>query len=90
MPLADFISLTEPFGPPSPPAPLSDTTTTRVFSSCSALPRTDPWPGATPESSPVGLAFSPSVERQVVTCLWCGVWSRRRRCSGRWPIAPGG
>ena len=39
MPLANFISLTEPFGPPSPLAPLSETTTTRVFSSCSVCSR---------------------------------------------------
>ena len=32
MPLANFISLTDPFGPPSPEAPLSETTITRVFS----------------------------------------------------------
>ena len=32
MPLANFISLTEPFGPPSPLAPLSETTMTIVFS----------------------------------------------------------
>ena len=32
MPFANFISLTEPFGPPSPDAPLSDTSTTIVFS----------------------------------------------------------
>jgi hypothetical protein len=31
-PLANFISLTEPFGPPSPLAPLSETTMTSVFS----------------------------------------------------------
>ena len=39
MPLANFISLTEPFGPPSPLAPLSETTMTRVFSSCSVCSR---------------------------------------------------
>ena len=34
MPLANIISLTDPFGPPSPLAPLSDTTMTMVFSRC--------------------------------------------------------
>ena len=33
MPLANFISLTEPLGPPSPDAPLSETTTIMVLSS---------------------------------------------------------
>ena len=32
MPLANLFSLTEPLGPPSPLAPLSETTTTIVFS----------------------------------------------------------
>ena len=32
MPLRNFISLTEPSGPPSPLAPLSETTITIVFS----------------------------------------------------------
>ena len=32
-PLANFISFTEPFGPPSPLAPLSETTRMSVFSS---------------------------------------------------------
>ncbi len=32
-PFANFISLTEPFGPPSPLAPLSETTTIIVLSS---------------------------------------------------------
>jgi hypothetical protein len=35
MPLKNFISLTEPSGPPSPLAPLSETTKMRVFSSSS-------------------------------------------------------
>ena len=39
IPLANFISLTDPFGPPSPLAPLSDTTTIIVFSSCSVRSR---------------------------------------------------
>ena len=34
MPFMNFISLTEPSGPPSPLAPLSETTMTRVFSRC--------------------------------------------------------
>jgi len=34
MPFANFISLTDPSGPPSPLAPLSDTTITIVFSRC--------------------------------------------------------
>ena len=33
-PLKNLFSLTEPFGPPSPEAPLSDTSTMIVFSSC--------------------------------------------------------
>ena len=32
MPLMNFISLTEPLGPPSPEAPLSETTITIVLS----------------------------------------------------------
>ena len=32
MPLTNSISLTDPSGPPSPEAPLSETTTTIVFS----------------------------------------------------------
>ena len=39
MPLKNFISLTEPFGPPSPLAPLSETTTTIVLSSWSISAR---------------------------------------------------
>ena len=39
MPLANFISLTDPFGPPSPLAPLSDTTITMVFSRCPVASR---------------------------------------------------
>ena len=31
-PFANFISFTDPFGPPSPLAPLSETRTTIVFS----------------------------------------------------------
>ena len=34
MPLKNLFSLTEPFGPPSPLAPLSETSTTIVLSSC--------------------------------------------------------
>jgi hypothetical protein len=34
MPFANFISLTDPSGPPSPLAPLSETTITIVFSRC--------------------------------------------------------
>ena len=34
MPFANNISLTEPSGPPSPLAPLSDTRITSVFSRC--------------------------------------------------------
>ena len=34
MPLKNLFSLTDPFGPPSPLAPLSDTTMTMVFSRC--------------------------------------------------------
>jgi hypothetical protein len=34
MPLANFISLTDPSGPPSPEAPLSETTMTSVLSRC--------------------------------------------------------
>ncbi len=34
MPLANFISLTDPFGPPSPLAPLSETRMTSVLSRC--------------------------------------------------------
>ena len=69
MPLANFISLTEPFGPPSPLAPLSDTTTTRVFSNCSALPRTDPWPGPTHRVFTRRVGILANVDRQVTTCL---------------------
>ena len=39
IPLANFISLTEPLGPPSPLAPLSETTMTMVFSRCSVASR---------------------------------------------------
>ena len=38
-PLMNFISFTEPFGPPSPLAPLSETTTIIVFSSSSFASR---------------------------------------------------
>ena len=34
MPLKNLFSLTDPFGPPSPLAPLSDTRMTMVFSRC--------------------------------------------------------
>ena len=34
IPLANFISFTDPLGPPSPLAPLSDTTMIIVFSRC--------------------------------------------------------
>ena len=37
MPLKNLFSLTEPFGPPSPLAPLSETTKIMVLSSCSDL-----------------------------------------------------
>ena len=39
IPLKNLFSLTEPFGPPSPEAPLSETNTTIVFSSCPASSR---------------------------------------------------
>ena len=34
MPLTNLFSLTDPFGPPSPLAPLSETTITSVLSRC--------------------------------------------------------
>ena len=39
MPLMNLFSFSEPFGPPSPLAPLSETSTIIVFSSCSVSSR---------------------------------------------------
>ncbi len=39
MPLMNLFSFSEPFGPPSPLAPLSETNTIIVFSSCSVSSR---------------------------------------------------
>src|SRR4051795_10733661 len=49
MPLKNLFSLTDPFGPPSPLAPLSETKTTIVFSS---------WPDSSRKSSSRPISWS--------------------------------